>query len=252
MRAGDVLRFAGRPVAYHAGIAQRLGSITGALMLGQLLYWTDKSDDGWVWKVEADWFDELALTAEQLKGARSLLLRLNLIEHKRAGLPAKPYYRVNFEGLDYWWRSQFSPDKFGENPPTGPGEMPEQDRAKGPDIPLLSIDDTRDHSQRTRDFDAFWSVYPRKEAKKAAREAFTAACKRERPEVILAGAERYRDDPNRDPSFTKHATTWLRADCWADDPLPPRSKPIPRGPHRPTAIDTDRTAPSGVIRSEDL
>jgi hypothetical protein len=25
-----------------------------------------------------------------------------------------------------------------------------------------------------------------------------------------------------------------------------------RGPHRPTAIDTDRTAPSGVIRSEDL
>lgn len=142
-----------------------------------------------------------------------------------------------------------------ENPPIGgakPPHLAAETSPFGDSLPLSSTVENNGREQPRDPFDAFWSTYPRKEAKKAAREAFAAACKRERPEVILAGAERYRDDPNRDPSFTKHATTWLRADCWADDPLPSRSKPILRGPHRPTAIDTDRTAPSGVIRSEDL
>ena len=39
---------------------------------------------------------------------------------------------------------------------------------------------------------------------------------------ILAGAIRYRDDPNRVDQFTKYAEGWLNADGWEDEPLPPR------------------------------
>lgn len=106
---------------------------------------------------------------------------------------------------------------------------------------------------RDEDFETFWSIYPRKEAKKAARDAFKAALKRAKPEQIVAGAQRYRDDPNRESAYTKHAATWLRSDCWDDDPLPPRPK---NGNARPTykapPIDDDRTGGSRVLRSEDL
>jgi hypothetical protein len=66
-------------------------------------------------------------------------------------------------------------------------------------------------------FARFWEVWPRKVEKRAAERAFRSACKRESAEVILAGAERYRDDPQRRPEFTKHPTTWLNGDCWADE-----------------------------------
>ncbi len=117
-------------------------------------------------------------------------------------------------------------------------------------IPPVDPDPSKDSS---RDFDTFWSAYPRKEAKKAAADAFKAALKRASAEQIIAGAERYRDDPNRDPAYTKHATTWLRADCWDDAPLPARPK---NGNARPTykapPIDDDRSGGSRVLRSEDL
>ena len=41
-------------------------------------------------------------------------------------------------------------------------------------------------------------------------------------EELIAGADRYTADPNRDPSYTKHGATWLNAGCHNDGPLPPR------------------------------
>ena len=69
-------------------------------------------------------------------------------------------------------------------------------------------------------FDEFWSVYPRKTAKGQARKAWPAAVRKANPEVIIKGAMRYRDDPNRTDRFTKHPATWLNGECWADEPLP--------------------------------
>lgn len=73
------------------------------------------------------------------------------------------------------------------------------------------------------DFDRFWSVYPRKTAIGAARKAWPKALKTADADAIVAGAIRYRDDPNRDPSFTAHASTWLNQERWNDDPLPVRN-----------------------------
>lgn len=86
-----------------------------------------------------------------------------------------------------------------------------------------------------RGFDEFWSVYPRREARKAALTAYKRALRSSQHAEILAGARRYRDDPNRVPSFTAHASTWLNQGRWADDPLPVRGSPAPPRPSRSDA-----------------
>lgn len=69
-------------------------------------------------------------------------------------------------------------------------------------------------------FTTFWKAYPRRVGKRAARAAFERATKRAPANEIIAGAQRYSDDPNREPKFTAHATTWLNRDGWEDEPLP--------------------------------
>lgn len=73
-------------------------------------------------------------------------------------------------------------------------------------------------------FDEFWRVYPLRKAKGAAKTAWTKALKRATPERIIAGANEYASDPNRDQDYTKHPATWLNGDCWDDEPAPVRPK----------------------------
>ncbi|MFJ4288003.1 hypothetical protein ACIPY0_20370 [Paenarthrobacter nicotinovorans] len=75
------------------------------------------------------------------------------------------------------------------------------------------------------DFDAVWALYPLKRDKKAAHKAWKKASKEVSHEDLCAGVVRYRDDPNRDPQFTKHFSTWLNAGSWDDEPLPARGRP---------------------------
>jgi hypothetical protein len=85
-------------------------------------------------------------------------------------------------------------------------------------------------------FDRFWAAYPRKVEKAKAMKLFADKVRKDvDPEVIIAGAERYRRDPNREDEFTKHPTTWLNGGCWDDEPLPPRSngRGAPPPPRRP-------------------
>jgi hypothetical protein len=77
-------------------------------------------------------------------------------------------------------------------------------------------------SNETPEFDLFWKSYPIKVGKAAALKAWAKAIKVETPDVIIQGALRYADDPNRHPSFTAHASTWLNAHRWNDSALPPR------------------------------
>jgi len=69
-------------------------------------------------------------------------------------------------------------------------------------------------------FDEFWTVYPRKKAKEAARKAYLAALKRGAGhEEILDGAVAYRDEcerERREERFVAHASTWLNQGRWKD------------------------------------
>lgn len=95
-------------------------------------------------------------------------------------------------------------------------------------------------------FERFWTAYPRATAKGSARDAWPKAVKAAGGmEVIIEGAARFAADPNRDDRFTPHASTWLRAERWADPPLPPRTDRPKRATVGP--MDTDRDAPAGRL-----
>jgi hypothetical protein len=67
--------------------------------------------------------------------------------------------------------------------------------------------------------------------------------------AILAGAQRYRDDPNREEGFTAHPTTWLNRAGWDDPPIPSRVSARPADPPRPmTSGEMDRYIEEAVWR----
>jgi len=91
-------------------------------------------------------------------------------------------------------------------------------------------------------FDRFWDAYPRHQSKVAARQKFVVAVGKmlkvnRNPEELILAAQRYADDPNREPAFTKLPTTWLNQGAWDDEPLPDRgSRPGGNRPDRAAAI----------------
>jgi hypothetical protein len=90
-------------------------------------------------------------------------------------------------------------------------DLPNQRRASDWDDVDLNVDP---------DFRAFWDAYPRKVDKGHARKAWLTVMKKGGvdPSVIIAGAIRYRNDPDRKPDikFTAHPATWLNGERWAD------------------------------------
>lgn len=72
-------------------------------------------------------------------------------------------------------------------------------------------------------FEEFYSSYPRRVGKEAAKRAFVKASKEVDPEVIVAGAKRLAADPNLpEKQFVPYPATWLNRAGWEDEPYPVR------------------------------
>jgi hypothetical protein len=94
----------GQPIAYYRGLAMLTGSAKSALLLGQALYWMRHSRDiertqGWFFKTTSHWRQETGLSIRELATVRRRLVALGVLEERRAGVPAKLYYRVNVTHL---------------------------------------------------------------------------------------------------------------------------------------------------------
>lgn len=72
------------------------------------------------------------------------------------------------------------------------------------------------------DFEEFWAAYPRHVGKGGAFKTWKTALKKADAMAIIAGADRYRLDPNREDEYTAHPSSWLNDCRWDDDPLPKR------------------------------
>lgn len=86
--------------------------------------------------------------------------------------------------------------------------------------PLKNTKDKKTNNKKNNDgelFLEFWNQYPRKRDRAAAFKAFKSALTRAKFEEIMAGVIRYKDDPSRNPDFTKYPATWLNADSWEND-----------------------------------
>ncbi|MEV8166187.1 helix-turn-helix domain-containing protein [Rothia kristinae] len=76
----------------------------------------------------------------------------------------------------------------------------------------------------TAAFLEWWEHYPRKADKGSAWKAWQKI-KGTPLETLIAGADRYAADPNREPRYTKLPATWLNARAWEDEtPLPAKTR----------------------------
>jgi len=75
-------------------------------------------------------------------------------------------------------------------------------------------------------FDEFWSAYPKKVAKLAAKKRWDALVKRGTdPLEIIAGAVAYaREKRETDPQYVKQPDGWLSAGRWQDEPMQPAGR----------------------------
>lgn len=81
---------------------------------------------------------------------------------------------------------------------------------------------TRNGKAEDPNFERFWALFPRKEDKGTARKAWAKAIKMADANIILAGAEHYAMlRKNQEPRFTKLPATWLNAEAWQNETMPP-------------------------------
>lgn len=100
------------------------------------------------------------------------------------------------------------------------------------EVSMKSTEDSRDlHKERERErevkknlsskpdeFDQWYSRYPKKEAKEAARKAFAKARKSVDLKTLIDGADRYvAATKDKDRQFLALPATWLNAGRWADE-----------------------------------
>ena len=93
-------RLLDRPIAFHRCFV-RLGiGITGAVMLSQAVYWSKRTEnlEGWFHKSIEEWEEETGLTRFEQETAKRKLK--GILEIERRGIPARLYFRINWENLE--------------------------------------------------------------------------------------------------------------------------------------------------------
>lgn len=121
-----------RPIAFHPFFIDVGGSITAALFLSQLFYWSLRTSDhdGWVYKTQAEWKEEIRLSRKQQESARRRLRERGLLEEKLEGLPAQLFYRINQRALVAGIEkraSNYARERLQRMPKTAQSSMPESD-----------------------------------------------------------------------------------------------------------------------------
>lgn len=129
MKIGEALTGVGRPVAYYPNLVPVAGSVAATVLLCQFLYWDGKQEDeeGWIYKTQAEIKAETGLSRYEQEGAREKLRKYGILEEKRAGIPAKLYFRINQDKLHEQWEAQ---SRMRENPIQGGSGATEQNAEK--------------------------------------------------------------------------------------------------------------------------
>jgi beta-galactosidase GanA len=120
---------------------------------------------------------------------------------------------------DYEWRTADP----SQNPDTGKSRHGETEH-KEEQVIRKTITKNKQENNLDDLFNEFWTAYPRKLDKAKAFRAFRSALKRAKFEDILAGVIAYRNDPKRDPDYTKYPATWLNNDAWENAATTPEAR----------------------------
>jgi len=157
----------------------------------------------------------------------------SLAEQNQEGKDAIRSAINELEHYGYLTRSQLNEaGRFGESIwiTHDPAEIPmaENPTTENPTPKKNIIKEEKVKNNNDELFLEFWNAYPRKLDKAKAFRAFKSALRRASFEDILAGVLLYRNDPKRDPDFTKYPATWLNSDAWENTHEPSKDSEAAR------------------------
>jgi hypothetical protein len=96
-----------RTIAYHPKLAKFTGSIQGALILRQLIYLDGKGirKDGFIWKSDREWSQELQITRHSVRDAIRTLQALGILHRFKGQAQGSPtnHYRIDTMHLNGAW-----------------------------------------------------------------------------------------------------------------------------------------------------
>jgi MarR family len=79
------------------------------------------------------------------------------------------------------------------------------------------VKQTYNKQYNKQDFERFWSLYPRKESRVKAEQAFSMLTPNLSIDALLSATQTYRDSvAGRELKFVKLACNWLEQECWLD------------------------------------
>lgn len=105
IRFANLWKLLGRRIQFHPVFVGMTGSVTASLMLSQGFYWTrnwileQPQTDGWFWKKQADWQAETGLSRKEQETARKILRKLNFIQERKEGMPARLSFRLDLDQI---------------------------------------------------------------------------------------------------------------------------------------------------------
>jgi hypothetical protein len=96
----------GRVVAYYPKLRMVTGSTTATILFCQLLYWLDKTSDGWIYKDSYDITEETGLSIYEQQTARKVLIELGVLTEEYKRLDHKIAFRINQEKFNDLWEQE--------------------------------------------------------------------------------------------------------------------------------------------------
>lgn len=105
MKLSEFLADVGRPMAYYPSLAHAFGGVKQAVLLSQLIYWSDKGhyNDGWIYKSVEELKIETGLSYEEQRAARTSLKASGVLQEHYKRLEHKLFFRINKDILDEVW-----------------------------------------------------------------------------------------------------------------------------------------------------
>lgn len=98
------IRGIGQPIAYFPKLAIHLGCIKAAVLLGQMVYWHNKTENPLgVYKSAEEITEETGLSYKEQLNARKKLEVLGLITETYKRLDHRLYFKFNVEAFDKWF-----------------------------------------------------------------------------------------------------------------------------------------------------
>lgn len=239
------LKGLGRAVAYYPELGIKLGNPLAGILLCQLIYWNDKTDNALgIYKSSDEWTAETGMSYSQQRTARKLLRSLGLLVETEKRLEHKIFFKLDVEAFDKWFQDGL---ENNDEKPTENDEVRERQNiiSRNEDLAfgdeqnvssgtsnmqsvihkITSLDyihkNMRNACANAPDFELFWNAYPRKKDRKKAYERFKKIDFKKHPfEHIMKSLEQQKmseDWKKEDGKFIPLPTTWIGGERWNDE-----------------------------------